>query len=677
LTAVTSILRLRAGPREILCGAAALLALGLFAGWTASNGGFFPTTWYPGALVLLAAAVAVVLAGPSRVLELPRGAIWALALLAGFTAWNYLSIAWAGVPGDAWEGANRTALYLVVYALFILIPWRAGHGAVAIGVFSLAIAIVGLVAFIAAAGSDTPESHFFAGRFSEPVGYVNGNAAAWLIAFWPALYLSSRLETPWPLRGVMLAAAGLLFQLALLPQSRGVLFSLPIVAALYFALVPGRARSLGVVLLLGGAMLLWAGPIADFWNVANAGGDLRSPLADAKSGIRDSCLALLLVGSLVAFLDWQFELSDAASRMARRMVGVASLAAAVLGTVLLLGAIGSPTDWVSKRWHEFIGRGEVSQTASSRYSAGLGGNRYDFWRVGMRVFGDHPIAGVGSDNYAADYVRRREALEEPKYPHSVEIRVLQQTGLVGMALFGGFLVAALAAAWWARGDRSRFAAGVAGTALVGFAYWFVHGSGDWFWEFPALGGPAFAFLAMAARLGPEGEEAEADVEARPGPALVGLVVVAAMAVSLSFFFPWRAAEQIGAVTGKIAEGEPGAALEKLRSARRLNPLTEQPDIIAAAIDEDLGARVGAAQHYRQALERNPDAWFPELQLGALASLARDWEAALRHMRRAAALNPHEEVVTMALRRVRARRVISPREVRRFLQRRVVSLGLVR
>ena len=45
-----------------------------------------------------------------------------LGCLAAYTALSYLSILWAGVPGAAWEGADRTLLYLLVFALFAC--WR-------------------------------------------------------------------------------------------------------------------------------------------------------------------------------------------------------------------------------------------------------------------------------------------------------------------------------------------------------------------------------------------------------------------------------------------------------------------------------------------------------------------------------------------------------------------------
>ena len=45
------------------------------------------------------------------------------------------------------------------------------------------------------------------------------------------------------LRGVLLAAAGVLAELALLTQSRASLIAVPVILALYFVVVPGRLRS--------------------------------------------------------------------------------------------------------------------------------------------------------------------------------------------------------------------------------------------------------------------------------------------------------------------------------------------------------------------------------------------------------------------------------------------------
>lgn len=661
------------GVPQALIVAPALVALGIYVTWTESHGGFYPTAWYPGAIALLGLlATTVLIRGPHAFRGLSKPALWAIGLLGAFAIWNFVSISWADVKGDAWDGANRTLLYLSVFALFALLPWRTRPAAAALGVFALATATVGAIELLQAGHSDIPEAYFLGGQFDQPIGYSNGNAALWLVAFWPALFLSSRRETPWPLRGLFLGAAGILFELAILPQSRGMLFAFPIVALLYLGMVPGRVRSLGSILMLGGALLVWGGSVFDLWTLINSGGDIRAPLADATAAMRYSFLALLVAGTAVGYIDHRLRLSAGAARAARRAVGASSLAAGAAALALLLSVIGNPADWVSTRWHEFTNV-EAAQASPTRFSSGLGGTRYDYWRVGMRILKDSPLTGVGSDNFAVDYLQRRTSPEQPLYPHSLEIRILVGTGLVGAILFAGFLVAASAAARPAlQRTQPRFAAGVAATAIVTFTYWLVHGSGDWFWELPALGIAAFACLGMAAGLGRRsalengaGRTVPPPITA-PSRALAAAVVVVGTIVAVSYWLPWRAAENIESAKAAWVAGDSREALDKLQRARRLNFLSDKPDLIAAAVNERMGNLNEARLDYFRTLARNPEGWYPQLQLGILDSLRDERSGALRHVRRAKALNPRDPVVTTVLTRLEAGRPVSLEQVRRLL-----------
>ena len=139
--------------------------------------------------------------------------------------------------------------------------------------------------------------------------------------------------------------------------------------------------------------------------------------------------------------------------------------------------------------------------------SGLGSNRYDFYRVALDEFLHHPLVGIGADNFQQQYLVHGRSEETPHYPHSVELRTLSQTGLIGALLALVGLGAALLAA--ARGLRGSDPLGraVVAAALAGFAYWVVHGSFDWFWEFAGLGAPAFALLGLACALAPRASDA--------------------------------------------------------------------------------------------------------------------------------------------------------------------------
>ena len=86
------------------------------------------------------------------------------------------------------------------------------------------------------------------------------------------------------------------------------------------------------------------------------------------------------------------------------------------------------------------------------------------------MFADRPVGGYGADNFQREYFLRGNGDQQPRYPHSLEVRVLAQTGLVGALLLGGALVAGFLAASAALRGRRDLAAAVAAGALLSFAY---------------------------------------------------------------------------------------------------------------------------------------------------------------------------------------------------------------
>jgi len=103
-----------------------IVAVAIFLSWTARGGGYATTVWYPSALVFLGVSCFVVLWCLNRCPR-PTASVVAAGLLLVFTFWSFASIAWSADRGIAWEGANRTLLYLTIYSPFALLPWTA-HG---------------------------------------------------------------------------------------------------------------------------------------------------------------------------------------------------------------------------------------------------------------------------------------------------------------------------------------------------------------------------------------------------------------------------------------------------------------------------------------------------------------------------------------------------------------------
>ena len=584
---------------------AGLIAVSVFLIWAREEGGYAPTAWYPAAFVFLVLAAVV---SRSRFGSLPRPQLWAVALFGGFTLWSFLSITWADAKGDAWDGANRTLLFFTVYTLFALLPWRPRDAALLLGVLATGTAAVGSWVFLVGAESGVSE-----GRFADPVGYANANAALFLAAFWPAAVLASRRETPWPVRGLLLAVAGLLLQLGILAQSRGSLPAFALALVLYIALVPDRARSLLTLFPVGVATALSLWPLLE---VFRADPDqLQQALAAARTALVLTAVFVAAAGAAIGLLE---------QRRGQLRIGAARTRRVVVGAFLVVGLAAAVTI--------------VSSGPTSRLSDGLASGRYDLWRVAALEFADRPIQGVGADNFAVGYARERHGREEPLYPHSIELRLLAQTGLVGTGLFVGFLAFAVAAALRSRRiDATR--AALASAGLVSFSYWLAHGSIDWFWEIPALAAPAFAVLGLAGGLSPA-EPGRVGRAPRPPRAILALAAAGLAAASVSYALPWLAARDVEAAVAGW-RNDPAFALDRLERARGLNVLSSEPDVVAGVLARRLGDRERAGEAFRRAVDRAPSDWYPRVELAVLELEAGRRAAALAQLERARRLSPLE------------------------------------
>ena len=632
------------GPGVIAFAALVLLAV--------KDGGYSATAWYLAALYLLALLVVVTVGSRGRILRLSRPATAAVAFMAAFTAWSFASIWWAGVKGDAWDGANRTLLYLIVFTLFAALPWRTVSGVAILMVFVLATTALGLVVFVRAGVVGNPQPYFIGTRFSSPTGYQNANAALFMTPVWPALFLAARREVAPLVRGVMLASAAFLVELAILGQSRGWLYATPVVILLYLAVVPRRVRSLFALGVVGAATALAWQKVSDVFDAVGPA-HLRSAMRDTWPTLGISCAVLFAIGLVWGLTDRRIRLSANVEAWTGRVVGTACVVAAALLLTF------SFTTWhashrIHRAWHQFTSE-HPKTGVSSHFSSGLGGGRYDFWRVALAEFKARPIGGVGADNFALGYLEKRKTTEEPLYPHSVELRILAGTGAVGGALFLGFLLSALAgaASVWRSRAHDALGKGVVAAAVVTFGYWWIHGSVDWFWEFPGLGGAAFAWLGLAAGLAraPAGDARERT--ARPWVRRVAVVAGAAVTVFAiaSFVPPWLSAREVATATDTW-RADPGAAFDRLSRARTLNFLSDRPNLVAGAIASRVRDWPRMRRNFEEALDRNPRNWYPYLELGVLDSIqGRDREA-LKLLAHARKLDPLEETTTEAIARIR-------------------------
>jgi tetratricopeptide (TPR) repeat protein len=663
--------RLTAPLREAPATVPALAAVVLFVVWAMSQAGYPMTHWAPGGLIVLALLLIALNVVGLRWRQVPTPVKIALAALAGYTALSFLSILWADVPGEAWEGANRTLLYLLVFALFACWPQRGASAALLLCAWVLALIALAAYALLHADAA-TPASLqtlFSGGRLEYPTGYPNASAAQWLMAFWPAVLLARSERLPWALRGLLAGGAVLLADVALLSQSRGALYATPVMLVLVFAVVPARARTFTLLVPVLAGIAATAPRVLAVGDHLHAGAVTSANIHSATVAVSLAAVSVALLVALAAALESRSNLSAQTRRRVGRGVGAIALATLLAVLVAGLALAGNPVSRVRHGWDTFKGGYAANSASGNRLTSGLGSNRYDFYRVALDEFRAHPLFGIGADNFQQQYLAHGRSDETPRYPHSVELRTLSQAGVLGAALALLGLLAALLAAARPLRDADPLVRSVSAAALAGFAYWLVHGSFDWFWEFAGLGAPAFALLGLGCALAPArlatGEPRAVPEASRRRPLALIVGGVAAVAVAASLIAPWLSQLQIESAV-RVWTTAPQTAYARLSDAARLNPLSDAADLAAGGIALRYNDLTRADRDFSAALERDRGDAYATLERGAIASSRGERATAQTLLERAEHLNPRDELTRSALAVVRAGRRVDVAALNRLI-----------
>lgn len=627
-----------------------VLALILF--WSLDGGGFDRLTWYRGTLVVFALAVATQLATGRRSSPAPQVRLAVLTLVA-FTAWSYISVSWAGVRSDALDAANQTLLYLLVFWIFVGRDWTLAGAVRHLYALACGVAVVGLVSIEQTRHAAVPAAALLRDRLADPTGYPNATAALFLLPVWPMIFLMTRREASVPGRAVAGATSSLLLCLSLIPQSRGEVFMLPAVVVLYLVAVPSRWRQLLALGVVGTAAFLAHSRLFAVYTAAREGGNLVGALAGARNASLLAAGGVALATTGWALLDRRLKPSHVFVHRAN-VAAAALLAAALAGALAATVTVGHPQRWAQSAWRDFKYNGEPEGT--SRFGS-LGSQRYDFWRVSLETFTRHPVGGIGAGNFEVPYTRDRHSDEEPTNPHSLEMQILLGTGAVG-ALLALVFVAASVLALGRSSPRKPGVRGVAFASAISFAYFLLHGSVDWLWEFPAIGGAAFALLGMS--LGLAASRGEAPARAGRSPLRIAVASAAGLAACLAavvLILPLLGETRTRAAIHSWRT-DPAGALRLLRQARRLDFLNDEPDIVAGVVATQLGDVAGSRAAFARATTRDPYDWYAWLRLAAAESQLGHRAPATRDVARALELDPRESLVREAARKIAAGRAVA-------------------
>ncbi len=416
------------------------------------------------------------------------------------------------------------------------------------------------------------------------------------------------------------------------------------------ALFPGRRRRVWALLVLGAAVAAATPLLADVYS--NGRG---APDGPPGSSVGHAGLACLLASSGAAAV-WALITALTAAAAAqgpdtlaswRRSGDLALSSLAVLATLVALSQIGEIGHQVRDQYHAFVRLGPTGGS-NSRFFSGSG-NRYDYWRIALREFGDEPVRGVGAGNYDVGYFLHRRTLEDVRQPHSLALQTLAELGLVGaLLLITVFAATALGLAGLARRGRSdnwsrRLAVASGGTLIA----WLLHTDVDWLHLLPGVTGLALASLAVALR---PWETAQIRSGSRAGIVSVAAIAVAVALAAVLVARPvWSEHRRIQA--RDLLATDPAGALSRADNALAYNPDSVPAYYVKAAALARRGDYAGARGALLQALRREPRDFVTWGLLGDLALRRGDRRLAAGYYRRASQLNPRDPGLAGQVRRL--------------------------
>jgi hypothetical protein len=598
--------------------AVTFVAAGAFLAWALFFGGGDSDNrlaWIGGAAIVLASLlVAAALAGRVARPRLVPSAGWCVACLAALVVWQGASIVWSVLPDRSWNYLNRGVVYLafLVLGLFVaaLVPRaaRATAGGLAL--------LLGLVIAYALLAKGIPSLYPDYGRLARlrsPVGFWNALALlgdfALVLGLWRAA--ERRLD------GALLVFGGALT--VLLAYSRGGIVIAVVVAGLWLWLESRRLEALAALVLGGGAAVAVFG-VSLALNGISHDGEPRS--VRAHDG-RLFLLLVLVVAVLVAVVARRLARIESAPETRRRSTR-ALLAVVVVGcaagvVVAALQSSGATSASAA---------GSHCSQGASRFGCGSSDERLDWWGQAVAMFERRPIGGTGAGSFElAHRLRRAEFVRPTTEPHDFALQTLGETGIVGFLLFAGAVVSAALAVRRRVGDAAALA-----LALCLFAF-LANSLIDIGWDYVAVAAPAF--LSLGVLLAEPGAPA-----ARREPFLaVGALVLGATVV-FSLAAPYVSQRKVDEA---VVSGDPELAAR----AHSWNPLSLDPLLTQAALEQSLGRRLAALRLYRQATTtqpENPEGW-AQLGLFELGD-GRNPCAAYRALSRAYELDRYDPAVAL-------------------------------
>lgn len=463
--------------------------------WLSFNAGGYFADATGLAAVVVAVAVLLRLVLARQPLEgvswIGAAAVVALGLYAG---WTFASGLWSDAIGRAMVEHSRALLYLSVLALYASLPRTDARASWLVRSVAAGVAVVALSALITRV---LPELWPTAGttvgsRLSYPLTYWNALGVLGATGIVLALHLTSAASEPRPVRVLAATVMPALVATVVFTFSRGAIAAGLVGVGAYLVLArPGALAS-------GALATVPTGLIAA---VAAYKADLLTTAAPTPAAVSQGEHVAIVIGvAMLAAAVLRGSLLRVDDRLTVPRSARVGLSVAGIVAVAVAAASFNAPGVLGRQYDQFLEQRRLLQEpgdARPQPRAVAHDRRRDQWRVALKAARDAPILGTGAGTYANLWARHRGEDFAVADAHSLYLEVLAELGIVGLLLLLAALASIVTALARARRDDAVYAA-----MLAAVLVWILHAGVDWDWEMPAVTLFVFVFGGIAGARGP-------------------------------------------------------------------------------------------------------------------------------------------------------------------------------
>jgi O-antigen ligase len=558
--------------------------------------------------------VALLVLGAASHAKLGRPLYWSVGLIGGLALLSAISSLWSGSVELSVIEADRVLVYLSFFLAAFLIAQtdeRRQRFAEGLAIAVALVALLGLGSRLLPHVLNISDGLGTGSRLRYPLGYWNANGAMFGIAVALLLWMSRRAgwtALRWISVGVIPAVLFALY----FTYSRGGLLSLLVAVGALLVLSRDRLWLLGTF----AAGLIGTVPAILYVQSTES----LSHNLDSQTSVHQGTTALLILLGGVALALLAFAALRRIESRGGRATGRAlelSRSPTVLKAIALVAAvaiIGVAAAIGGRAWHQFSSSDiQFPDQPEQHFGQLSGAGRYDFWRVAVDGFRDHPALGTGAGTYEFSWEQHR-SIDAPVHDaHSLYLEAFIELGAIGGILvlsMVGFLLWSGFCAWRYAPPPQRERNAALFAAMLAFA---VGAAFDWFWEIADLGAVFFlaAGVLVSVRCEQRANALERGSEPREGRRFglaiggVGLAWIAAIAL----IGPLLVTREIKASQSAAAAGNIGSAVDHAKSARSIEPWAASPyvqlGLLALQVQNDASS---AIVYFTHAIEREDHNW---------------------------------------------------------------------